>query len=106
MFHNNKELRISLILLSMATAILTLIAVTISIPAGAFVLLLGLIAIMVHLGTEYYRYRKLQKLSSDLDKLLISMVVATLNRMRLIRSSLLLWNIISPPDGNQGHARS
>lgn len=72
MFHNNKELRISLILLSVATVILTLIAVTISIPAGAFVLLLGLIAIMVHLGTEYYRYRKLQKLSSDLDKLLIS----------------------------------
>ena len=72
MFHNNKELRISLILLSVATAILTLIAMTISITARALVLLLGLIAIMVHLGTEYYRYRKLQKLSSDLDKLLIS----------------------------------
>ena len=72
MFHNNKELRISLILLSVATAILTLIAVTISIAAGALVLLLGLAAITVHLATEYYRYRKLQKLSSDLDKLLIS----------------------------------
>ena len=72
MFHNNKELRISLILLSVATAILTLIAMSISITAGALVLLLGLISIMVHLATEYYRYRKLQKLSSDLDKLLIS----------------------------------
>lgn len=72
MFHNNKELRLSLILLNVATAILTLIAVTISITAGALVLLLGLISIMVHLATEYYRYRKLQKLSSDLDKLLIS----------------------------------
>ena len=72
MFHNNKELRLSLILLSVATAILTLIAATISIAAGALVLLLGLIAITVHLATEYYRYRKLQKLSSDLDKLLIS----------------------------------
>ena len=72
MFHNNKELRISLILLSVATTMLTLIAVTISITAGALVLLLGLIAITVHLATEYYRYRKLQKLSSDLDKLLIS----------------------------------
>lgn len=72
MFHNNKELRISLILLSVATAILTLVAATISIAAGALVLLLGLISIMVHLATEYYRYRKLQKLSSDLDKLLIS----------------------------------
>ena len=72
MFHNNKELRISLILLSVATAILTLVAATISIAAGALVLLLGLISIMVHLATEYYRYRKLQKLSSDLDRLLIS----------------------------------
>ena len=72
MFHNNKELRISLILLGVATAILTLIAMSISITAGALVLLLGLIAITVHLATEYYRYRKLQKLSSDLDKLLIS----------------------------------
>ena len=72
MFHNNKELRISLILLSVATVILTLIAMAISIAAGALVLLLGLISIMVHLATEYYRYRKLQKLSSDLDQLLIS----------------------------------
>jgi len=72
MFHNNKELRVSFILLSMATAMLTLIAMTISLAAGALVLLLGLIAITVHLATEYYRYRKLQKLSSDLDKLLIS----------------------------------
>ena len=72
MFHNNKELRLSLILLSVATAILALISATISIAAGALVLLLGLIAITVHLATEYYRYRKLQKLSSDLDRLLIS----------------------------------
>ena len=72
MFHNNKELRISLILLSVATAILTLVAATISIAAGALVLLLGLISIMVHLATEYYRYKKLQKLSSNLDQLLIS----------------------------------
>lgn len=72
MFHNNKELRLSLILLGLATAILTLIAMSISITAGALVLLLGLIAITVHLVTEYYRYRKLQKLSSDLDNLLIS----------------------------------
>ena len=71
MFHNNKELRISLILLGMAAAILTLISATMSIAAGVLVLLLGLIAITVHLTTEYYRYRKLQKLSSDLDKLLI-----------------------------------
>ena len=72
MFHSNKELRFSLILLGIATAILTLIAISLSLTAGILVLLSGLIAITIHLATEYYRYRKLQKLSSDLDKLLIS----------------------------------
>ena len=72
MFHNNKELRISLVLMSLATVILTLIGVTISIATGALVLILGLISIGIHWSTEYYKYRKLQKLSSDLDKLLIS----------------------------------
>lgn len=72
MFHNNKELKISLILLGVATAILTLIGMAFSIAAGILVLTLGLIAIGVHWTTEYYRYRKLQKLSSDLDKHLIS----------------------------------
>ena len=72
MFHNNKELRLSLILLSAATAILTLIGVSLSVPAGVLLLISGLAAIAIHLSTEYYRYRKLQKLSSDLDTLLIS----------------------------------
>lgn len=71
MFHNNKGLRLSLILLSAATAILTLIGVSLSVPAGVLLLIFGLAAIAIHLSTEYYRYRKLQKLSSDLDKLLI-----------------------------------
>ena len=72
MFHKNKELRISLIMLSVSTAILTLISWTISFATGGLTLLLGLLAITVHLTTEYYRYRKLQKLSIDLDNLLIS----------------------------------
>ena len=72
MFHKNKELRISLIMLSVSTAILTLTSWTISFAAGGLTLLLGLLAITVHLTTEYYRYRKLQKLSIDLDNLLIS----------------------------------
>lgn len=71
MFHNNKELRISLILLVLSTVILTLIGFSISVAAGTLVLISGLIAIAIHLSTEYYRYRKLQKLSNDLDKLLI-----------------------------------
>lgn len=71
MFHNNKELRISLVLLGLATAILTLIGLSLSVTAGILILISGLIAIGIHLSTEYYRYRKLQKLSSDLDKLLV-----------------------------------
>ena len=70
MFHN-KELRISLILLGVATAILTLIGFSLSVTAGVLILISGLVAIAIHLSTEHYRYRKLQKLSSDLDKLLI-----------------------------------
>ena len=72
MFHNNKELRISLVLLGLATAILTLIGLSLSVAAGALILISGLVSIAIHLSTEYYRYKKLQKLSSDLDRLLIS----------------------------------
>lgn len=71
MFYNNKELKISLVLLSLVTAILTLIGLSLSVTAGVLILISGLVAIAIHLSTEYYRYRKLQKLSSDLDKLLI-----------------------------------
>lgn len=71
MFHNNKELRISLVLLSLATALLTLIGLSLSVTTGVLILISGIIAIAIHLSTEYYRYRKLQKLSSDLDKLLV-----------------------------------
>lgn len=72
MFHNNKELRISLVLLGLATAILTLIGLSLSVTAGILILIYGLVSIAIHLSTEYYRYKKLQKLSSDLDRLLIS----------------------------------
>ena len=72
MFHNNKELRISLVLLGLATAILTLIGLSLSVAAGALILISGLVSIAIHLSTEYYRYKKLQKLSSDLDQLQIS----------------------------------
>ena len=72
MFHNNKELRISLVLLGLATAILTLIGLSLSVTVGILILISGLVTIAIHLSTEYYRYKKLQKLSSDLDQLLIS----------------------------------
>jgi len=70
MFHNNKELKVSLTLLGAATVILTLLATTIPAAAGALVPALGLMALGIHWATECYRYRKLQKLSRDLDQLL------------------------------------
>lgn len=72
MFQNNKELRRSLMILIVGTVILTLFGFSISIATGALVFTAGLAGIAVHLATEAYRYRRLQKLSSDLDKLLIS----------------------------------
>lgn len=72
MFYNNKELRGGLIILLASAAILTLIGFLISAITGALVLTASLVVIMVHLITEVYRYRRLQKLSSDLDDLLIS----------------------------------
>ena len=68
MFHNNKELRISLVLLGLATATPTLLGLSLSVAAGVLILISGLVAIAIHLSTEYYRYKKLQKLSSDLEK--------------------------------------
>lgn len=72
MFHNNKELRISLMLLGIISASFAAIGFCFSAAVGAMLLALGSIAIAIHLVTERYRYRRLQKLSSDLDKLLIS----------------------------------
>ena len=71
MFHN-KELRTGLITLALTTAVLTLAALGIRAAAGLLVLGMGLAATVVYWLTEYYRYRKLQKLSSDLDNLLVS----------------------------------
>lgn len=72
MLQNNLELRTSLLLLCIATVCFAVIGFFFSVAAGILILALGLVAIAIHLGTEYYRYRRLQKLSSDLDKLLIS----------------------------------
>ena len=44
MFHNNKELRISLVLLGLATAILTLIGLSLSVTSGILILISGLVA--------------------------------------------------------------
>ncbi len=72
MFRNNKELWFSLILLAVATVIMTCIGLLFSLTAGILVFVMGVASILIHAITEGYRYRKLQQISSDLDVLLAS----------------------------------
>ena len=72
MFRNNKELRISLILLVIATVIMSCVGLFLSTTAGVLTFVMGMVAILIHIITEGYRYRKLQQISSDLDALLVS----------------------------------
>lgn len=72
MFAKNNELRFGLILILMASAILSFVGFWLSPLCGLLVLLSCVMLALIHLATEYYRYRRLQKLSQDLDALLIS----------------------------------
>ena len=72
MFQNNKELRTSLAFLAGAGICFGGMGFVFSVPAGVLVLTMVVAAIAIHLTTERYRYRRLQKLSQDLDKLLVS----------------------------------
>ena len=72
MFRNNKELRFSLILLVIATVIMTCIGLFFSLTAGIVAFVMGAASVLIHAITEGYRYRKLQQISSDLDALLAS----------------------------------
>lgn len=72
MFRNNKELRISLILLVIATVIISCVGLFLSTAAGILGFVMGVVSILIHAITEGYRYRKLQQISSDLDALLAS----------------------------------
>ena len=72
MFQNNKELRTSLAFLAGAGICFGGMGFFFSLTAGVLVLTMAVAAIAIHLTTERYRYRRLQKLSQDLDKLLVS----------------------------------
>ncbi len=72
MLQNNKELQVSVITLGGVCACFAVIGFLISVAAGVMILALGVAVITIHCGTEYYRYCRLRKLSSNLDKLLIS----------------------------------
>lgn len=72
MIQNNKELRHSIVLIAIATVVLAVVGFVISTTCGALVLAACIVIAGIHIGTEIYRYRRLQKLSADLDRLLIS----------------------------------
>ncbi len=71
MLTNNKELGRSIAVLGTATVILTAIGFAVSVVCGVLVLVACIVVCAVHTSTEIYRYRRLQKLSADLDRLLI-----------------------------------
>lgn len=72
MIQNNKELRRSIVIIAVATIILSIAGFAISTACGVLVLAACIVIAGIHIGTEIYRYRRLQKLSADLDRLLIS----------------------------------
>lgn len=72
MFQNNKELRRSIVIIAIATVVLAVFSFVISTACGVLVLAACIVLAGIHIGTEVYRYRRLQKLSADLDWLLIS----------------------------------
>lgn len=72
MLQNNKELGRGIAILAAATVILTAIGFAFSAVCGVLVLIACIVIAAIHIVTEVYRYRRLQKLSADLDRLLIS----------------------------------
>ena len=72
MIQNNKELRRSIVLIAIVTVVLAVVGFVISTTCGVLVLAACIVIAGIHIGIEIYRYRRLQKLSADLDRLLIS----------------------------------
>ena len=72
MFANNKELRLGLAALTAASVLLTIIGFCVSPIWGILVLAACIVISSIHMMTEAYRYRRLQKFSQDLDRLLVS----------------------------------
>lgn len=70
MLQNNNEFRRGLGILIVLAAALSIIGFIHSTVCGILVIIACMLAIGVYFVTEFYRYRKLQKLSQDLDTLL------------------------------------
>lgn len=72
MLQNNRELRIGIWLLVGAVTMLTIVGFAVSFACGMMALAASFLISSLYLCTEFYRYRRLQKMSRDLDDLLIS----------------------------------
>lgn len=72
MFQNNRELRNSLTALALSAIIMAVVGFCASAITGILILVACIISTAIFLLTEHYRYHKLQKISADLDNLLIS----------------------------------
>ncbi len=72
MFRDNKELHRSILLIVAAAAVLTVAGFLVSTLCGWLVLAACVVITSIHIVTEAYRYRRLQKLSHSLDRLLVS----------------------------------
>lgn len=71
MLQSNKELRLGLVLLGIAAVIFTGLGFSQSATCGVLVLMACAVTTAVYLTLEGYRYRRLRKLSRDLDALLL-----------------------------------
>lgn len=78
MYKQNKEFRIGLILLITAAILLMAVGFSISFITGIFALMASISSLAVYYSIERYRYRKLKKLSADLDCLLNSEAVLSI----------------------------
>lgn len=70
MLRNNRELCLSLWLIAGSGAVFAAVGFALDIRCGILVLTACAAMLGIHLGTEAYRYRRLKKLSRDLDALL------------------------------------
>ena len=70
MLYNNKELFRSGILLGIVAAVAAVVGFSFSTACGVLALAACGVCAAIHFGTEFYRYRRLAKLSQDLDALL------------------------------------
>jgi len=71
MFQKNRELRCGLMAFGITALGMVAAGFCLSVLTGILILTVCFISISIFLLTEHYRYRKLQKLSIDLDHLLI-----------------------------------